>query len=111
MVLEHLDMESLETLREVMGAEFTHLVETFITDSDMRVTSIAETVNAADADAIRRAAHSLKGSASNMGALSLADLCRRLESMGAESKLEETHDLLEQVRKEYSLVREALQAL
>ncbi|WP_019530399.1 Hpt domain-containing protein [Dasania marina] len=111
MVLEHIDMEALAALREVMGAEFAHLVETFINDSDTRINSIKETVNAADAEAIRRAAHSLKGSASNMGAVNLTDLCRRLEALAGEAELADSQSLLAQITAEYAIVRERLQAL
>ena len=111
MTTVHLDMESLNALKDVMGDEFSQLVHTFVSDSDVRIETIREAVNVADPEALRRAAHSLKGSASNMGALGLTQLCRQLEDMGHEGKTEGSQQIFEQVNQEYLIVRDQLQAL
>lgn len=111
MALEHLDMESLNTLKEVMGDEFPQLVDTFITDSDVRIVNIRESVDAGDPEAFRRAAHSLKGSASNMGALRLTEHCRRLESLGFNGKTEGSELIVEDISTAYAAVSDALKAL
>ena len=111
MTTEHLDMESLNALIEVMGDEFSMLVETFVNDSDVRIETIREAVSVADPEAIRRTAHSLKGSASNMGALTLTQFCRELEELGHEGKTEGADKLLEQITAEYVVVKNQLQAL
>ena len=108
---DHLDMESLNGLREVMGDEFSQLIDTFISDSDVRIETICEAVNSADPEAIRRTAHSLKGSASNMGATQLTQLCRNLEDLGHDGKSEGSEAIYQQINAEYAAVRDALKAL
>lgn len=76
---EHLDQEKLRELRDVLGAEFSVLVTTFVADSNARLASMRRAIAADDAGKLREAAHSLKGACLNVGARPLADLCRELE--------------------------------
>jgi HPt (histidine-containing phosphotransfer) domain-containing protein len=65
-------------------------------------------VQAQDADAIRQAAHSLKSSSANLGAVQLADLCKTLELCSREKKLSDTATFLNQIEIQYDQVQEAL---
>ncbi|CAI8739100.1 histidine phosphotransfer protein HptB [Pseudomonas sp. IT-347P] len=78
----HIDREVLSVLREVMEEGYPELLDTFLADSENR---LHELQKASDAKALSEAAHSFKGSASNMGAVRLAELCQELES-GAKIK-------------------------
>ena len=111
MVSGHLDYDALNGLKEVMADEFSLLIDTFISDSDLRIETIKEAVNACDPEAIRRTSHSLKGSASNMGAVQLTNLCRQLEDMGHKGKHEGADEILKDVISEYYAVRVALKDL
>lgn len=75
----HLDQNVLASLLDVMGEEYPVLLDTFLVDSDERQRHIHEALAAADPQALRLAAHSFKGSCSNMGAPMLAGLCKQLE--------------------------------
>ena len=108
---QHLNLDSLNELKQVMGDEFSLLVETFTSDSVMRLQSIEEAVQSGDPDLIRRAAHSFKGSSSNMGADALTSLCRQLEDLGRHGQTEGAQQLFEQISSEYATVKEALSSL
>lgn len=54
---------------------------------------------------MRLAAHSFKGSCSNMGALLLASLCKELEELARRDLLDASVELLEQVQREFAIVR------
>jgi len=69
---------------------------------------LREVVAQGDTLSLEQAAHSLKSSTSNVGAVTLAMLCRELESMGQANDLANTHTLLKQVETEYEQVRKAL---
>ena len=101
----HLDNAVLETLRDVMENEYSLLLETFLLDSEERLRLLLETSRSGDAQAMRLAAHSFKGSCSNMGALLLASLCKELEELARRERLEATAELLEQVQREFAIVR------
>lgn len=79
--IPHLDSEIQATLRDVMGDDFTLLIDTFINDSNERIKALAQSISQCDTDGLRRAAHSFKGSSSNVGALRLADSCRLMETL------------------------------
>ena len=56
-------------------------------------------------------AHRLKGSSGNLGADSLAALCRRVEEAGREDRAAEMPGLLKDIEQEFSRVEEYLSAL
>lgn len=101
----HLDQNVLACLLDVMGEEYPVLLDTFLVDSDERQRHIHEAVAAADPQALRLAAHSFKGSCSNMGALVLAGLCKHLEETARRERLDEAPALIEQIGREFAIVR------
>lgn len=102
----HLDLNLIDELREVMEDEFSLLLDTFVEDGEARLAQLPALVETADA--LRRAAHSLKGGASNIGAVELAGLCARLEAMPPGSDTGSTGELIEEIRREFDVVRRAL---
>lgn len=76
-----LDEQQLAELRELMGADFSALVEAFLRDSSDRFRALELALAAGETDQARRQAHSLKGSSSNLGALTLSKHCQQLEQL------------------------------
>ena len=105
---QHVDIAALNELRQIMGDEFSTLIETFQNDSVIRIQTIEDAVSGGDPEQIRRAAHSFKGSASNMGAIQLADLCRRMEELGHSGTADGCDVLYKQILAEYDNVRVSL---
>ena len=67
-------------LREVIGL--------FLEDCPARLAAIERAIKQRDAEALRQAAHALKGSAANVSAVRLADAASVLERIGADSRLD-----------------------
>jgi HPt (histidine-containing phosphotransfer) domain-containing protein len=63
-----------------------------------------------DADALRRAAHSLKSNSTSFGAVTLSAQAKELETMGKAGSLEGASGKLERLAAEYTLVEGALRA-
>lgn len=101
----HLDSTVLLALQDVMEDEYPVLLDTFLIDSEERLLSLRRAEQATDAQSLRLAAHSFKGSCSNMGALMLAGLCRQLEEAARREQLEQAPELVEQVEREFAIVR------
>lgn len=101
----HLDQSVLASLLDVMGEEYPVLLDTFLLDSEERQRHIHEAMAAEDAQALRLAAHSFKGSCSNMGATLLAGLCKHLEEAARRERLDEAPALIEQIGREFAIVR------
>ncbi len=71
------------------------LVEMFLEDAPNRVRSILEAARSADLEEVERAAHSLKGSAGNLGAKQLQDVAELLQVAGRKADAASIDRLLE----------------
>ena len=64
------------------------VIHVFLEDLPVRLAAIKDAVTARDADALRSAAHALKGAAGNLSAGGLFDAACVLERIGAESRMD-----------------------
>jgi HPt (histidine-containing phosphotransfer) domain-containing protein len=104
---EHLDLDALSALREVMEDAYPQLLDTFLADSEERLQSLRKAQQAAQ---LIEVAHSFKGSSSNMGAVTLAELCGELEK---HAKTLSSLEILERVAAidvEFKIVRPLYEA-
>lgn len=108
MSIQHLDDEAVRELEVVMGEDFAKLLQTFATDSAARIVAIQQTAAAADSEALRRAAHSFKGSSGNMGARQLSELCRQIEEFARDGAVEPCMSLIAELSDEFALVQREL---
>jgi HPt (histidine-containing phosphotransfer) domain-containing protein len=104
----HFDDAVLNTLKDIMGADFHHLVDTFISDTDERIRHLHAAVAAGESDSIRRTAHSLKGSSSNIGAAQLATFCSVIEAKALANELDVLPEQLAALELEFKQVSRLL---
>ena len=97
----HVDPDVLDALQEVMEDEYPLLLDTFLNDSKVRLSELHQ---ARDPLALGHAAHSFKGSSSNMGAVQLAELCRELEERARQPLLADVEDLIHRIDREFATV-------
>lgn len=109
--MEHLDYDTLNTLKQVMEDDFDLLIETFIQDSSDRIITLRDVIGGTESDSIRRAAHSFKGSSSNIGALQLTVLCANLEKKVMANDFAQLSDDLVAIELEFAQVEKLLRAL
>ncbi len=105
----HVDISALQDLKDIMEGEFKTLIDTFIADSTSKLEELAAVIGAGDAEALRKVAHSLKGSSSNICAGELSELARQLEFMGKEGSTSGAADILVRLRGEFQTVASILQ--
>lgn len=108
-----IDHAVLEELRRSTGdddAFLADLIETYLEDGAQQLAAIEAALDARNAAGLVRPAHTLKTGSATMGALSLAEICRRLEQAGREGVLDDSQARLTDARAEWSRVREALSA-
>ncbi|PSS56467.1 histidine kinase [Pseudomonas sp. BBP2017] len=86
-----------------MEDDYLTLLDTFLDDSDKRLGQLRK---ATSPEELGYAAHSFKGSSSNMGAKALAELCRQLEERVKQPPLNDIEDLINQIDREYEAVRQ-----
>jgi HPt (histidine-containing phosphotransfer) domain-containing protein len=80
------DPAALARVQRIGGAGLVRqLVETFLAHAPTRLEAVRAAAGSGDWDAVRRAAHALKGSAGNVGALGLMGAAGRLEAACADA--------------------------
>jgi CheY-like chemotaxis protein/HPt (histidine-containing phosphotransfer) domain-containing protein len=109
-ILDREVIESLKSLSESGDPDFfAELVGLFLKDTPERLEAIRQACVEGDAKALEAAAHSLKSSCGNLGAVQLAGLCKDLEVIGRERRIEAAPSLVERSEQEYARVRAALE--
>ncbi|MEL6927209.1 MAG: response regulator [Cyanobacteria bacterium J06600_6] len=109
-----LDLSVLESICEMAGAEASLLVEEMVTsyldDTQIRLQAIANAIKTANVESIFQAAHSMKSSSANLGAVNLAQLCEELERLGKDKTIEGTEPLLSNAESEFQQVEQELRS-
>jgi CheY-like chemotaxis protein/HPt (histidine-containing phosphotransfer) domain-containing protein len=106
-----LDAEAVDALRELGGADFlTEVIDTFLADAPVLIATL-RTSSEADAQELRRAAHTLKSNGQTFGARQFADLCRELEERAKCGEHDGADELVERIGHEYVGLEAALVAL
>ena len=96
------DMDVLNAFEELQSDDgsdlIVELIDLYVLDAAQRVSQIREASVETESVLLKRAAHNLKGSSSNLGVCKVAELCERLERMernDSPQKLAEVVQLLE----------------
>jgi HPt (histidine-containing phosphotransfer) domain-containing protein len=109
-----LDRSVISSLRELGGEDdpglFFELVHMFLSDTPERMRALSEAFDKRDPTALEHAAHALKSSAANLGALGLSALFRDIESAGRERDLLRAEPLVKRTQPEFARVEAALRS-
>lgn len=76
-----IDEKALNNIAELMGEAFTELLDAFVHDSEQRLQEMKDAHAQGDIEQLSRAAHTLKSSAANIGAVQVSALAEQLENM------------------------------
>ena len=109
--MSHLDSETISMLKEVMEDGFVTLLQTYLDDSKSRIAALHQALDAGDSDAVRRTAHSLKGSSGNLGAKRMAELCLHVENCGKDGNLDGLADEIGKIEIEFTAVSDIMQQM
>ena len=85
------------------------VIRLYLEGSAKLLEELREAVEQGDHDARKSAAHSLKSSSANLGAVKLAELCGKLEYLNVLERREALAELMEQLSVEYHQVKNALE--
>ena len=103
---------TFEELKQMSGADFIgELIDTFLEDGPKLIWELKTALKAGDAEAFRRAAHSLKSNGATFGAAKLAELARELEMIGKEGRLSETGERVQALETSFAAVANELKGL
>jgi HPt (histidine-containing phosphotransfer) domain-containing protein len=83
----------------------------FLEDTPKRLAELREAMDQGDSEKLERAAHTLKSSSANLGAMVLSGMCKELETMGRAGTVEGAAEKVTQVEAEYEKVKADLTGL
>jgi signal transduction histidine kinase/CheY-like chemotaxis protein len=105
-----LDASVLDELRSILGNEVDRLIEVFLDDTPRLIAALENAATGPDMEMLRNAAHTLKSSSANLGAISLSNAAKRVE-LGARSQtLERPAVAVALIANEFARARQALRA-
>ncbi len=111
-VIDPLAIEDLRALNSGDNDEFLReIVGIFLEDTPQRIAELDQSLAAGDLSKFSRAAHSIKGSSSNLGASALRAAAEALEHQVQAHGLAGIADGIEKVKTEFGRARAELTAL
>ncbi len=110
-----INLELLDQWRDLdpcgSGKLAREILQIYLDSTGALLSQVEQAIAGGDAEALRRAAHSLKSSSANVGADTLSGLFKTLESLGKESKIDQAGALFDTTRREYEKVGNEIRAL
>lgn len=103
-----LDANVLDELRAIAGDETLRIVRLFMEDAPRLIARIEQAATANDLEAMGEAAHTLKSSSANLGALALSAAAKRIEQAARSGTLDRPGAVAALVVAEYARARIAL---
>ena len=107
-----INLATFKDLQDTAGAEFVlELVDTFCEEAPQMLKDLRTALAAGEADAFRRAAHSLKSNSHTFGADKLGEMARALELGSFDAAVAGGTSALDALQHEYARVAAALKRL
>ena len=107
-----IDPQSIENLRALNPGDddefLREIVGIFFDDTPQRIAELDQSLLAGDRPRFTRAAHSIKGSSSNLGATGLQAVAEKLENLVCAQGMVDVAPLVSEVKLEYERVHAAL---
>ena len=104
-----LDSLVLDELVQIAGSETARIIGLFLEDAPRLIARLENAASGPDLDAMRDAAHTLKSSSANVGAMALSTAAKRVELGARAQKLDRPAVAVALVIAEYARARMALQ--
>jgi len=104
-----IDKEVLCELRYSIGESINQVIQAFLEDLPVHLSSLEQSITAADATLMAEFAHTIKGSSRNLGANGMAELCVKVEQLGHAGSTDGAMDILQQLGDEWERVRTILE--
>ena len=103
-------IERLRSLAEKTDPSLLkQIFQLFMNDTRERIAALREAEAARNADGLRKPTHALQGACANIGALSMAGICQKLQILGNGLSVDGALELIEELEKEFNRVRNEIE--
>ena len=110
-----IDPQAIENLRALTPGDddafLREIVGIFLEDTPKRIAELEQSLSENDPLRFTRAAHSVKGSSSNLGAMALRAVAERLEQQSKQSGLAGLEPMLAELKSEFDRAAAALRQI
>ncbi|MEO8671401.1 MAG: ATP-binding protein [Tahibacter sp.] len=106
-----LDQEIVRDLLDVMGEEFTDLVNVYLEDTPKNLALLEQAAARGDKNGLIAPSHSLKSTSANLGAMTLAEIAKRIEHEARGGTLGDPQPVVRDLAREYGRVSAELKHL
>ncbi len=106
-----INMDVVEDLRDIMGAEFDALVSVFLEDAPKSLQKLEQAAASNDNDALVGPAHSLKSTSANLGAMELSAQAKHIEFGARQKTLQDSPGLVMNLVQEFRRAETELRKL
>jgi HPt (histidine-containing phosphotransfer) domain-containing protein len=103
-----LDYDNLNMLKEVIGDDLKAILDSFAEITPTVIEQLEHAISQQDAAEIRHHAHTLKGSAANVGAIALPELCYEMENKGRSGEIDGADELFTRIKASYGDLSKAV---
>ncbi|MBA5690296.1 hybrid sensor histidine kinase/response regulator [Rugamonas apoptosis] len=112
---DSINRQALDNIRALSptngNALLERVLQAYVNDTPTHLLTLRQAIAAADADNLRKAAHSLKASSANVGAEALALACKEMELLGRNGSTAGAADLLAGMEREFQAVHQSLNTI
>jgi HPt (histidine-containing phosphotransfer) domain-containing protein len=104
-----IDYDNLNMLKEVIGDDLQPILNSFLEITPDLMSKLSIAIESGIASDVQHHAHTLKGSAANVGATVLPELSYALETMGKQGDLSDAKTQFEKIQVAYEALSNAIQ--
>ncbi len=110
--INRLALDNIRALSKDSGqALVERVIQAYVNDTPKQLRVLRAAIAGLDPDLLRKAAHSLKSSSANVGAETLAQLCKEMEWLGRSASTDGAKGILTDMEQEFAAVRHSLTAI
>jgi two-component system sensor histidine kinase/response regulator len=110
-----INLHALDNIRALSAERGSALVQrvinAYVDDTPQHLRTLRKAIAGHDAGHLRKVAHSLKSSSANVGAETLAQMCKDMETLGRADSTEGASGILTDMEHEFQAVRHSLSAI
>ncbi len=108
-VLQQKPLDNIRAMQQPgVPSILNKVINIYLAESPELMTSVHNSITNDDGNALQEAAHSLKSSSANLGAMQMSEICKQLEFMGKENDIPSAKQLIQQLDNEFDLAYSAL---
>ena len=111
-VINRQALDNIRALSQARGdALVAKVIAAYVDDTPAHLQTLQHAIDGQDAGSVRKVAHSLKSSSANVGAESLAQMCKEMETLGRADTTAGAAVILIDMEQEFQAVRHSLSAI